>query len=227
MIKAVIFDMDGVLIDTEKYYTKYWKEAARYSGFPFETEHGLFLRSFSGKYAQMFMTMIFGERFDMNTVRDRRKALMEPKLLADGIMKKPGVDTLLAALHERNIRTAVATASDWRRAKKYLEMIGILDQFDEIICVDMIENGKPMPDIYRYACEKLNLPPKYCIAVEDSPNGILSAYQAGCKAVMVPDLTGPDDILKLMLYACVPALDDITALVDRENEGCTTLPFSI
>lgn len=227
MIKAVIFDMDGVLIDTEKYYTKYWKEAARYSGFPFETEHGLFLRSFSGKYAQMFMTMIFGERFDMNTVRDRRKALMEPQLLADGIMKKPGVDTLLAALHERNIRTAVATASDWRRAKKYLEMIGILDQFDEIICVDMIENSKPMPDIYRYACEKLNLPPKYCIAVEDSPNGILSAYQAGCKAVMVPDLTGPDDILKLMLYACVPALDDITALVDRENEGCTTLPFSI
>ena len=227
MIKAVIFDMDGVLIDTEKYYTKYWKEAARYSGFPFETEHGLFLRSFSRKYAQMFMTMIFGERFDMNTVRDRRKALMEPQLLADGIMKKPGVDTLLAALHERNIRTAVATASDWRRAKKYLEMIGILDQFDEIICVDMIENGKPMPDIYRYACEKLNLPPKYCIAVEDSPNGILSAYQAGCKAVMVPDLTGPDDILKLMLYACVPALDDITALVDRENEGCTTLPFSI
>lgn len=152
---------------------------------------------------------------------------MEPQLLADGIMKKPGVDTLLAALHERNIRTAVATASDWRRAKKYLEMIGILDQFDEIICVDMIENGKPMPDIYRHACEKLNLPPKYCIAVEDSPNGILSAYQAGCKAVMVPDLTGPDDILKLMLYACVPALDDITALVDRENEGCTSLPFSI
>ena len=77
----------------------------------------------------------------------------------------------------------------------------------------MVAEGKPSPDIYLYACKQLGLSPKQCMAVEDSPNGVLSAYRAGCKVVMVPDQTQPDVELKKCLYACVPSLTEISHLV--------------
>lgn len=218
MIRAVIFDMDGVLIDTEKYYTKYWAEAGQMLGFPMERKHGLFLRSYSGKFCRPILEDMFGPVFDYDAVRNLRKELMEPKLLSDGIEKKPEADMILDTLRAMKIKTAVATASDIKRTEKYLKLIGLYEKFDEIICADMIEHGKPMPDIYRYACERLHLKPSECMAVEDSPNGILSAYQAGCAVVMVLDLTGPDEVLSAILTACIKSLGEIKALIEKERK---------
>lgn len=218
MIRAVIFDMDGVLIDTEKYYTKYWTQAGQALGFPVERVHGLFLRSYSGKYCRPLLEEMFGPSFDYGAVRELRKRLMEPKLLADGVKKKPGADEILDALTAMGIKTAVATASDIVRADQYLKAVGLYEKFDEIICADMIERGKPMPDIYRYACDRLHLKPSECIAVEDSPNGILSAYQAGCAVVMVPDLTEPDEVTGAMLTACVKNLRELRLVLDQLNK---------
>lgn len=217
MIRAVIFDMDGVLIDTEKYYTKYWVQAGQMLGFPMTRAHGLFLRSYSGKYCRPLLEAMFGSSFDYAAVRELRKKLMEPKLLADGIKKKAGADEILDALRAAGVKTAVATASDIARADKYLKAIGLYEKFDEIICADMIGRGKPMPDIYRYACDRLHLKPSECMAVEDSPNGILSAYQAGCAVVMVPDLTEPDEVTAAMLTACVKNLGELWPLIGRMN----------
>ena len=77
----------------------------------------------------------------------------------------------------------------------------------------MVKLGKPAPDIYAYACEQLELAPDQTFAVEDSPNGVTSAYLAGCNVIMVPDLTQPDENLKIKLYACVDSLMDITKLL--------------
>ena len=110
-----------------------------------------------------------------------------------GIDKKPGVDELLDYLKAHGIRTAVATATDPVRAKDYLTRIGIYDKFDRVICASMVENGKPKPDIYLYACEQIGESPCDCIAVEDSPNGVRAASDAGLRTVMVPDLTKPDE----------------------------------
>ena len=92
--------------------------------------------------------------------------------------------------------------------------MGLYDYFDEIICATMVEHGKPAPDIYRYACEQLHLAPAECMAVEDSPNGVSSAYDAGCKVVMVPDQAPPDEETKKKIAACPDSLNEIIKLFD-------------
>jgi len=111
-INAVIFDMDGVLIDTEKYLVKYWCQAAQEAGFPFEREHGLLIRSLAMKFAEPKLQEIFGPEFDYRAIRERRKELMEEQLSRTGIEMKPYVRELLLWLREHGIKTAVATATD-------------------------------------------------------------------------------------------------------------------
>ena len=127
---------------------------------------------------------------------------------------KPGDIEILTWLKEHGITVAMATANGLRRTEEHLGRIGIRKYFDRIICADMVEHGKPAPDIYAYACETLGLDPGETIAVEDSPNGIRSAYAAGCNVIMVPDLTEPDEDLMKMLYARVDTLTDIKDLIE-------------
>ncbi len=207
-IKAVIFDMDGVIIDTEPLLAKYWCQAAREFGFPMEYKHALNLRSLSEKYASPYLKKTFGEDFDYRTVRARRKELMNEDIEKNGIVKKKGIDEILDFLDSTNLIKAVATATDLERAGKYFKLIGLYDRFDTICCGSMVKNGKPDPDIYLLAAEKIGVPPQSCIAVEDSPNGIKSAYSAGMYPIMIPDLTQPDEELYKLLFAkCVSILE--------------------
>ena len=219
MIKAVIFDMDGVLIDTEKYLNIYWRQAAKEAGFEMTNEHALQIRSLAAKYAGPYLQSIFGKEFDYEKIRARRKELMKDQLAKTGIEKKPGVDEILDYLHEKGIKTAVATATDEVRAKAYLSEIGIYEKFDRVICATMVENGKPAPDIYLYACKQIGEKPEDCIAVEDSPNGIKSASDAGLRPVMVPDLTQPTDEEWKRILAKVDSLVELKNVIEKENEN--------
>ena len=107
----------------------------------------------------------------------------------NGVEKKPGLDKLLEYLKKHGYKIAVATATDKLRSENYLRSVAVLGYFDIMVCGPMVKNGKPAPDIYLKASELLNLDPSECLALEDSPNGILSAYRAGCRPVMIPDLT--------------------------------------
>lgn len=212
-IHAVIFDMDGVLLDTEKYLIRFWKEAAKEQGFDLQMEHLLMMRSFAAKYAAPLFQKLYGPEFDYMQIRERRKELMAQHLAVCGLEKKPGVDETLDILRERGYKLAVATATDEKRAYPYLEEIGIRDKFDKIVCASMVENGKPYPDIYLYACEQIGEKPQDCVAVEDSPNGLTSAYRAGCRVVMVPDLSEPDEELqKILTYKADTLMDLIKIL---------------
>lgn len=225
MVRAVIFDMDGVLIDTEKYLSKYWRQAAAEFGFSMSFEESLRLRSLTASFAVQETKAMFGENFDYVKIRERRKELMKEWLSQNGVEKKAGVDKAFQDIKKRGIKLAVATATDEIRAAAYLKEIGVLEMVDYLVSATMVKTGKPMPDIYRYACEKLGEKPEDCIAVEDSPNGIRSAHAAGCKAVMVPDLSEPEEELKPFLYERLDSLEALPELLDRESlKECTLCP---
>ena len=211
-MKAVLFDMDGILIDTEKYLTVYKQKAMREAGYRLDLETAYKFRSCASVFAREQMKGIFGEDFPYDELRRRRQELMSDHIARFGIEKKPYVEETIKELKRRGYQTAVVTATAEDRAVRYLEMVGFKELFDEIISATMVEHGKPAPDIYTFACAQLGLAPEECLAVEDSPNGVMSACQAGCQVAMVPDQTQPDDELKKKLTICANTLDKLKIL---------------
>lgn len=207
-LRGAVFDMDGVLIDTEKLYVRFWRQSAADFGYNMTVEHVFGIRSLARKYANVKLKGIFGEEFPCNQVREHRTELMDAYIAEHGVETKKGIFTMLDFLRDRGIKIAVATATPRERAVKRLEEIGALPYFDVIVGGDMVQNGKPEPDIYLKAASELGLPPESCAAFEDSPNGIKAAYSAGCRAVMIPDLTSPDEEILPMLSAVYNSLDE-------------------
>lgn len=215
MIKAVIFDMDGLILDTEKLLVKYWCQAANEAGFSMQREHALNIRSLARKFAIPYLQGLFGGDFDYVKIRSRRMELMAQHLSEHGLETKPGITQLLDFLDEKKIPAAIATATDIQRTEDYLGRVGLLGRFSRIVCAAMVESGKPKPDIYLYAAQQLGLPPEECMALEDSPNGVRSASSAGCVTVMVPDLTQPDEELMGLIFAKADTLADLPAIIER------------
>lgn len=212
-IKAVIFDLDGTLIDTEKIYRQVWPKALSDMGIAMKEEHYLAMRSLGRPFAPLKMKEWYGEDFDYDEARRIRKKYFEEYISVHGIQKKTGAIELLEYLRDKGIITAIATATDIERATQYMEMTGLNGYFDKVISATMVKEGKPSPYVYLYACEQLGYKPEECMAVEDAPNGIKSAHDAGCKVIMVPDQSEPDEELKKLLTACVKSLDEICELI--------------
>lgn len=218
MIKGAIFDMDGLMLDTEKLLVRFWRQAAAEFGYDMSFENVLQIRSLSRKYSVPYLKGIFGEDFPFEQVRSRRIGLMNAYIDEHGFDVKRGLFELLDYLKAHSYRIAVATATDLERAKMYLGKIDVLDYFDAIVCGNMIENGKPAPDIYLEAAKQLELPPEECAAFEDSPNGLKSAYAAGCKAIMIPDLSQPDEEVFPLLSAVYESLDKAVEFFERGED---------
>ena len=212
-IKAVLFDMDGTITDTERVYNKNWVEAAHKMGWPqFTRQDALDLRSGFTAHSTKLMQDRFGPEFDYDAIHTVCGQMVDAELERDGIDLKPGIHEILSFLHERGIKAAVVTATGIERATARLKLLGLYDEFDAVISAHFVKLGKPNPDPYLYACKEIDEDPANCFAVEDAPNGVRSAYRAGCNVIMVPDLTEPDDELNEMLYARVDSLDKIIDL---------------
>lgn len=206
MIEAVIFDLDGLILDTEKLYQRFWREAAQVCGYEMTFETALALRSLDKTLARKLLCDTFGEGFDFDLVKQTRIKLMSEYVDKYGVEAKPGVRELTEHLRRNNIKSAIATATNFERASDYLTRAGVCDCFKTIVCACDLEHGKPFPDVYLYACEKLGVTPQNCIALEDSPNGVKSAYAAGLKVICVPDGGKAESEVLPLVYAVAKTL---------------------
>lgn len=198
MFKAVVFDMDGVITDTEKLYRRFQLEEGKSRGVPEEVMLQACERIAGGnKFTNKEpFEAIVGRGIDYFEYRDKMIAKLDAYIRENGVELKYGVVETLQYLKEKNIKIGLATSTNKKRAIGYLKAHGIYKYFDRLIFGDMIEHGKPAPDIYLKACEELGVQPEEAIAVEDSINGIKSAGTAGLYAVMVVDLILPNDEIK-------------------------------
>ena len=216
-IFGVLCDMDGLLLDTEALYTRFWQEAAQALGFPMTRAQALGLRSLNLGPGQAYLTQCLGPEADYTAIRAERIRRMDAWIAAHGVAPKPGVREMLDALDARGIPAAVTSSSPPERIREYLEPLGLYHRFRAICSGYDMARGKPEPDIYLHGAARLGLAPEHCLALEDSPTGILSAYRAGCLPVMIPDLDEPDPETCALLFAQADSLADISDLLGAKE----------
>ena len=219
MTKAVVFDMDGVLFDTERLCQDSWIEVANRRGLP---DMEIIFPKCIGRNAndsRQIVLEAYGADFDYEVFRREASDWFWKYLEENGLPAKEGVRELLNWLKEQGWRIGLASSTRRSSVISHLEQAGIKDFFEEIITGDMVEHSKPLPDIYLLACRKLMVDPAETYAIEDSPNGIRSAYRAGMKPIMVPDLLSPDGEME-QLSTCIFSglLDVLDYFRSQEDE---------
>lgn len=187
MLKAVIFDVDGTLLDTERIYMQAWKAAAAEQGYVMPDRVLQMTRAVNTKDAARIFEEEIGNGFSYAKTRPIRVRIAEEIIARESPILKPGVLELLAYLEEKGIRLAVASSTNTQTTREHLAASGIADRFEVIVGGDQIVNGKPHPDIFLRAAELLGEAPENCMVVEDSPAGIRAGAAAGMKVILVPD----------------------------------------
>lgn len=200
MEKNIVFDMDGVLIDTEALILKIWKEVAAKAGIE-NVEHTL--RQCIGITApetRAVFLRAYGEDFPYEKYVGQASEGFHAYIRKNGLPVKPGVYELFDFLKENDFRIALASSTAEASVRSEMESIGLLPYFHVIVCGDMVSHSKPHPEIYQKACALLGVPASSCYAVEDSFYGIRSSHAAGMKPIMVPDLAEPDEEISRLYY---------------------------
>lgn len=190
-IKAVVFDMDGTLFDTENIAKASWNEGAKQFGFKIDEDfHDQLIGLPKGAYCQVIEDTL-PKDLDQEAFDSFRIEYFKNYLSTYGMPIKEGMWELLDFLKDQRISIALAT-STWReRVEEYFTYVPIKDYFSVIVCGDEVKQGKPHPLIYQEACRQLQVSTAQALAVEDSCNGVLSATQAGIDTIVVPDCVEP------------------------------------
>lgn len=206
---AVVFDMDGVIFDSERLVIECWKViAGKYSIVDVETVCWECLGTNKEASRRKFLEY-YGENFPYDAYKSEMSALYHERYSGGRLPMKPGIKELLIFLRENGKHTALASSTRRQVVTQELADAGLMGYFDEIICGDMVARSKPEPDIYLKACECLEVAPEDAYAVEDSYNGIRSAAAAGLKPVMVPDLAEPTVEMEALAEVILPSLLEV------------------
>lgn len=202
---CIVFDMDGVLIDSERLVLRSWECVGRDLGI--DGLHELFYRCIGTTHASTRVRFAerFGDRVDYDDFRNRTRVYYM-QFTKDGVPLKPGVMELLSWLREHGWRTGLASSSREANVRRNMDVTGMGPYFDTLVCGDMLTVSKPAPDIYLRACAELCAEPSLAYAVEDSRNGIIAASAAGMKALLVPDMVAPDEVMRSHAAAVLPDL---------------------
>lgn len=208
MTKAIVFDMDGVIFDTERVCDMVWMEISREIGF----ENGeIALKACVGMNRKSEAEYFAANHpeVDFEWFAAELSSRMLSWLDTNGMPIKTGAREFLTWLRENLWKTALATSTRRSSVMHHLEAAGLSDMFDVIVTGDMVKSGKPHPEIYLTACEKLGVDPSETYAVEDSRNGLRSAHDAGMMAILVPDTTVPTEEMLEIAYRIENTLLDV------------------
>ena len=214
-LSAVIFDMDGLMLDTERLAPPAWRDAKDAIGADFDMS---LLDAMVGRNYQDCRAIIIerhGESFPTDRLMEAWHVAYDAIVERDGIALKPGLLDLLAWLEHRNIPKAVATSTRRDRAQAKLEHTGLMSRFCALVGGDEIRRGKPEPDIFLEAAERIGHAPADCIVLEDSEPGVRAAFAAGMTPIMVPDLIAPSAALLALKPLVLASLADVPAHLER------------
>ena len=206
--QAVVFDMDGVIFDTERLVIEFWKEVAKKHNIP-NVEHTCIqcLGTNRVRTREIFLEN-YGADFPFDPYRAEVTELFNTHYKGVPLPTKPGVRELLSYLQEQDIKVGLASSAQ-HLVRDEIGTAGLLPYFQTLVCGDMVEHSKPAPDIFLKACEILNADPTKSIAIEDSFNGIRSAHCAGMTPIMVPDQVQPTDEIRTLAFHVMPSLLDV------------------
>lgn len=216
--QAVVFDMDGLLFDTEALYQQAYIEAANGGGFEVSPEAIQLAIGMPWGRGRGLMLGVLGEQFPIDDYYAQMTGRFV-ELSATDLRLKPGVLELLDVLDRLQLPRCIATSSAHSTVRDHLSAHNLTDRFHAVIGHGDYEHSKPAPDPFLLAAERLGVEPSFCLALEDSPNGARSASAAGMMTIMVPDLVPPTEEIAGLCHSVVESLHEVSALLLRATDS--------
>lgn len=214
MIKAVIFDMDGLLIDSERVTFEEFQKMGRTRGFEMTEEFYCTLLGICLAESKKMLKDKYGEKmFDVHDVHDNMVARYEKY----GVPVKKGARELLTMLKKDGIKCAVASSSDKDWVQKMMDFTGLGGYFEYFVCGNEVKKAKPAPEIFLTACEKLGVEPKDALVLEDAKSGIEAANNAKIPVICVPDMVTPDEEHAKMTYKIMDSLLSVKTFLEENS----------
>ena len=208
MIRAVVLDMDGLMLDTEPLYKASWQQACAELGFALDDAAHARMIGRPNADCERQLVRLFGPGFPLEPFRAKWPALWRASADGRPIPAKPGLSDFLAFVEARALLRAVATSSERDFVEFSLGSAGVAGRFDAVVTGDEIARGKPAPDIYLEAARRLGVDPRDCIALEDSDAGVLAATAAGMRTICIPDSKSPSEAAARAATCVLASLDE-------------------
>lgn len=208
MIQGVIFDMDGLMFDTERMWATFWEPALAALGLPYKEGLAEAERGTAGETSRNIVRSFYGEDCDANAIIDSLHRVAD-KVFQKPVPKKPGLDELLAWLDEQHIPMAVASSSRMHIIQRNLDNWGLTHYFKTLASGQQVTHSKPDPEIFLLAAQQLGVEPARCLVLEDSYNGVRAGAAGGFVTVMVPDLLPADDEMRSLYTAECKSLTEV------------------
>lgn len=215
--RAVIFDLDGLLLDTEKIALSSFVATCR--EFDFEPDIDIYVRCIgtNSTKTKEILTQGYGRDFPYEEIRKKWSERYEETIAERPVPQKPGASALLDFLEQARLNIGLATSTKYASALAKLKQSGLYRYFDIIVGGDQVEKGKPDPEVYLTVSRLLNTPPARCLALEDSDNGVLSAYGADMTVIQIPDLKAPSRKVIDLGHPILDSLEDVRRLFESAS----------
>ncbi|GAA5187608.1 HAD family phosphatase [Ferrimonas gelatinilytica] len=222
-VSAAIFDMDGLLLDTERVCMSIFQQTCEAQGYPFLEPVYLSIIGCNAGGIERLLRQGYGPQLDYPKLRQAWRQRYHARVAESAIPIKPGVQALLTWLRQQGAPLAVATSSDRELAEVKLRLSGLAPLFDSVTTGCEVVHGKPHPEIYQLAARRLGVDPRHCLAFEDSNNGSRAAVAAGMITYQIPDLVQPDETTRALGHRVLPNLFAVLEELQQAN-GRVPLP---